>query len=350
MEAPRAAGGQGPNTRTSRAPRRPLMTRPELVHRRGHHARRHFAVWIPRRVALPAAALAQMQDPVGAAVRLANGVLDNSPSGGSSSAVVALADGRAHAGNNRSRPTPAPAPRNTADGYMNLRSDLPGDQAPAPRRFDWTSDGLQLRRDQRALPRRLQPACDRHDFGYRNYRGALGLALDHQGASHARRRPPARRPQRRVPQPTLGITETPCLPAAARGDHAAARAQSRRGFMAGQGGPPSVPTPAVPGFNTGASRARSRASRCRRRRQQRRPPAPHPGRRRRNNPTDPRAGRGRLNPRTQVLTRPRRCSTAGADRGAYGSTRTGASKLSSGVVVAPGDRLAHRRREGCCSC
>jgi hypothetical protein len=52
----------------------------------------------------------------------------------------------------------------------------------------------------------------------------------------------------------LSRIETPCL-AAAQAIYAAARAQGSSWFMSGTGRPPSVPTPAVPGFNTGANQS-----------------------------------------------------------------------------------------------
>jgi hypothetical protein len=206
--------------------------------------------------ALATPTLTAQNDPVsavlGAATNVAGGALGNSP--GSSSGSSRRSRSRA--------PTlgtalPANAPRSlltlTADGYMNVPletfQNMRTLHAPP---YDWSADGCSFGEISGPFRDSFNRACNRHDFGYRNY-GGQGLALDRTEGRRTRIDDRLRddlnglcRNEHR------GITETPCL-AAAQAVYAAARSMGRSWFQSGTGRPPSIPTPSVPGFNNGAT-------------------------------------------------------------------------------------------------
>lgn len=198
---------------------------------------------------------------VGAAATAANGVLGNAPpaqasSGGPSS--------RSRSRSRRARtPTlgtalPANAPRQLllvqADGYMNLPLETFNTMRQLhPPPFDWAADGCSFGEVSGPFRDAFNRACNRHDFGYRNYGGG-GLALDVTEARRARVDDRLRDDLNGVCRGEFrGLTETPCL-AAAQAVYGAARAMGGSWFTSRTGRPPSVPTPSVPGFNNGANR------------------------------------------------------------------------------------------------
>jgi hypothetical protein len=205
----------------------------------------------------PAAALAQNQDPIGAAMGLANGVLGNSASGSSSSSR-SRSRSRSRA-RTPATPLSAGAPRQAlvaaADGYMNLPLEtFQATKRVQPPPYNWSSDGCSFGELSGPFRESFNRACDRHDFGYRNY-GGTGLALDRTEARRTRVDDRLRDDLNGVCRSQhAGLTETPCL-AAAQAIYATARSQGSSWFMTGTGRPMSVPTPAVPGFNTGANQS-----------------------------------------------------------------------------------------------
>jgi hypothetical protein len=215
----------------------------------------------------PLSASAQSQDPVGAAIGLANGMFGNAPagtstaSGNGTSPVATRSRSRARrpAANPAGAPLAANAPRQilltTADGYMNLPLEtFQATRRLQPPPFDWSSDGCSFGELSGPFRESFNRACDRHSFGYRNY-GGTGLALDRTEARRARIDDRLRDDLNGVCRGLhAGLMETPCL-AAAQTVYAAARAQGSSWFMNGTGRPPSVPTPVVPGFNTGANQS-----------------------------------------------------------------------------------------------
>jgi hypothetical protein len=207
--------------------------------------------------ALATPTLTAQNDPVsavlGAATNVAGGALGNSP--GSSSGSSRRSRSRA--------PTlgtalPANAPRSlltlTADGYMNVPletfQNMRTLHAPP---YDWSADGCSFGEISGPFRDSFNRACNRHDFGYRNY-GGQGLALDRTEGRRTRIDDRLRddlnglcRGEHR------GLPETPCL-LAAQTVYAGARAAGRNWFFSGPGSrPPSLPTPSVPGFNHGAN-------------------------------------------------------------------------------------------------
>lgn len=205
------------------------------------------------------AAFAQIpQDPIngmiGTATNVAGGVLGNSPSGTTSS------------GSSRSRsrtpalgtPLPANAPRQLiriqADGYMNLPLEtFQSMKRLSPPPFDWTSDGCSFGEISGPFRDSFNRACDRHDFGYRNYGGGGRLRLENTEARRTRIDDRLRDDLNGIcRRDHSGLTETPCL-ALAQAIYAAARSQGRSWFTTGTGRPMQLPTPSVPGFNNGAN-------------------------------------------------------------------------------------------------
>jgi hypothetical protein len=207
----------------------------------------------------PAAAFAQNQDPVGAAMGLANGVLGNSPSGASGSSSRSRSRSRSRARTPAVAPLSAGAPRQAlvvaADGYMNLPLEtFQATKRVQPPPFNWSSDGCSFGEITGPFRESFNRACDRHDFGYRNY-GGTGLALDRTETRRTRVDDRLRDDLNGVCRSQhAGLTETPCL-AAAQAIYATVRSQGSSWFMTGTGRPMQVPTPAVPGFNTGANQS-----------------------------------------------------------------------------------------------
>ncbi len=203
----------------------------------------------------PAVALAQDSpaDPVGAAQTAIGGLLGNAPpQRGSSRSRRRVRHAPA------ATPLSASAPRAlltaTADGYMQLPlqtfQNLRGVRPPP---YNWESRGCSFGEISGPFRDSFDRACARHEFGYRNY-GAGGLALD---TTEARR---TRVDDRLRDDLTSlchgehrGLTETPCL-LAAQTVYAGARAAGRNWFFTGPSArPPALPTPSLPGFNTGAN-------------------------------------------------------------------------------------------------
>lgn len=204
--------------------------------------------------ALSAAALAPSalaQNPVGqaigAATNVAGGALGNSPAG---------TPGRMRTptlGTALSPNTPRTVLTLTADGYMNLPLETFNSMRnlhPPP--FDWTADGCSFGEFSGPYRDSFNRACNRHDFGYRNY-GGTRLRLDRTEARRRRVDDRLRDDLNGICRSEhRGLIETPCL-LAAQAIYTAARSQGRSWFMTGTGRPMQIPTPSVPGMNRGAN-------------------------------------------------------------------------------------------------
>ncbi|MFO0648766.1 MAG: phospholipase A2 [Polyangiales bacterium] len=192
---------------------------------------------------------------VGAATNVMNGALGNSPATASS--------GRSRGRATRSRgtalgtPLPANAPRQllvmTADGYMNLPLEtFQNMRALHPPPFDWSADGCSFGEISGPFRESFNRACNRHDFGYRNY-GGTGLALDRTEGRRTRIDDRLHEDLNAICRSEhRGLLETPCM-AAAQAVYAGARSMGQSWFQSGTGRPPAIPTPAIPGMNNGAS-------------------------------------------------------------------------------------------------
>lgn len=209
---------------------------------------------------LAPAAFAQ-NDPVGAvigtAANAANGVLGNSPGQGPRTPSVPSIGGPSARVPAAVRRLPPNAPRQlirvTADGYMNLPLETFNTvRRVTPPPFDWTANGCSFGEVSGPFRDSFNRACNRHEFGYRNY-GGRGLALDRTEARRTRIDDRLRDDLNGICRSEhRGLTETPCL-VAAQAVYGAARSAGRSWFNTGNGRPPSVPTPSVPGFNNGAN-------------------------------------------------------------------------------------------------
>lgn len=211
-------------------------------------------------LSLAPAAMAQ-NDPINAVVNTAanaaNGVLGNSPSSPTTARTPSsrTPSTRPPALPSVARPLPRNAPRQvltlTADGYMNLPLEtFLSVRRVQPPPFDWTANGCSFGEISGPFRESFNRACNRHEFGYRNY-GGRGLALDRTEARRTRVDDRLRDDLNGICRHDhAGLTETPCL-AAAQAVYAAARAAGSNWFMTGNGRPPSIPTPSVPGINNG---------------------------------------------------------------------------------------------------
>lgn len=205
------------------------------------------------------AGLAQAQVPqdpgglMGAAQSAAQGVLGNSAGSNSApSSGRSRSRSRSSAAPALGSPLPGNAPRSLiqtqADAYMNLPLEtFHNMRRLQPPPFEWTANGCNF--GEIALPFResFNRACDRHDFGYRNY-GHGRLQLDRTEARRTRIDDRLRDDLNGLcRRDHAGLTETPCL-ASAQAVYAAARATGGPQFMSGAAPPPAIPTPAIPGM------------------------------------------------------------------------------------------------------
>ncbi len=214
-----------------------------------------FSIGVAVAALAPAASAQQVpvDQVMGAATNAMNGVLGNAPSSGSSRSRSRAT--RTRGGVPLGTPLPANAPRQlltlTADGYMNLPIEtFHNMRAVHPPPFDWSADGCSFGEISGPFRDSFNRACNRHDFGYRNY-GGTGLALDRTEGRRTRIDDRLRDDLNTICRSEhRGLLETPCL-AAAQAVYAGARSMGRSWFQSGTGRPPQIPTPSVPGMNNG---------------------------------------------------------------------------------------------------
>lgn len=195
-------------------------------------------------LAVPVTATAQVPtDPtglLGTATNVAGGTIGRSPSSSRRSSRRATS------------PLSMASPRNLilaqADAYMNMPLEtFHNARRLQPPPFDWTANGCSFGEVSGPFRESFNRACDRHDFGYRNY-GAGSLRLDVSEARRTRVDDRLRDDLNALcRRDHAGLTETPCL-AAAQAVYTAARSMGSAQFHTGAAPPPAIPTPALPGM------------------------------------------------------------------------------------------------------